>query len=168
MKTILYMSLTADGHIPQADRGDRLPPEILADSMTHMAAAGNLVVGRTTYELLRSLAPAGGMPAQVVVVSRSLAAAGDGALVARSPGEALRLLSDRGFAAAFVLGGAQLYSAFLAEGLVDELYLNITPELFGAGLHIGGAERRSIDLELLSSSEVMPGTPQLHYRRRDG
>jgi dihydrofolate reductase len=166
VKTILYMSLTADGHIPQADLGDRLPPEILADSMGHVARAGNLVVGRTTYELLRGLAPPEGLPGQVVVVSRTLEQEEAGPLVARSPAEALKLLAGGGLDSAFVLGGGQVYSAFIAGGLVDELYLNITPEIFGSGLHISTAERTSLDLELLGSSEILKDTIQLRYRCR--
>lgn len=42
-------------------------------------------------------------------------------------------LRTRGFRRCALLGGSQMYSLFLAAGLVDEIWLTVEPLLFGGG-----------------------------------
>lgn len=51
MKTILYMSLFASGQIARPDEKHPIPKEILGDFVQHVRKAGNVVVGRRTYDL---------------------------------------------------------------------------------------------------------------------
>ena len=56
-------------------------------------------------------------------------------------------LHNRGFRRCALLGGSQVHSLFLAAGLVDEIWLNIEPLLFGVGTPLL-AHRTDIRLEL--------------------
>ncbi len=66
-----------------------------------------------------------------------------------------------------ILGGAQTYSYFLQNGLLDELYLTIEPLVFGRGIslfdHVAGDPVR---LKLASIKNLNEnGTILLHYRK---
>ena len=166
MKTIHYMSLTADGHVVQAETAGGIPPSILGDFMRLVSENGGLILGRRTYDIFLNMGAIGAIPGAVVVISRGLPLAQEGVTVARSPAEALRLLEAQGHVGALVGGGPEIYSAFLAEGLVDELHLNIVPMMDGAGLSIATPMPRPSPLELVGSGELADGVFQLRYRRR--
>jgi dihydrofolate reductase len=162
MKTIAYFTLTADGFLPRAEeKGLPSFDQVVTDSMKIARKAGGLIVGRTTWESMEE----DESPVPVVVVSKSMPKKEDGAMVARSPVEALRMLEDKGFEGALVGGGAQLYSSFLAQDLVDELYVNIAPDLLGKGLRIEGPRRHAEMLKLMRRTPLEEGVTQLHYRR---
>ena len=52
------------------------------------------------------------------------------------PREILRSLSDRGYQSVAVLGGAEIYDLFTAEGLITEWQITVEPRLFGTGTRI--------------------------------
>ncbi|WP_411287160.1 dihydrofolate reductase family protein [Phenylobacterium sp.] len=165
MKIVHYMSLTADGHVVQAASSGGIPPVILADFMGRVAEAGALVLGRRTYDLFHAMGAIGAIPGQVVVLSHALPASQPGVTVKRSPDEALSHLADQGLSAAIVGGGPEIYSAFLAQGLIDELCLNLTPAMDGAGLTIATPSPMPLHLELTAVAELGDGIVQLRYRR---
>lgn len=53
MKTILYMTLTANGYFAQADETRPITKEILDDFRQFVGKSGNLISGRRTYDLMR-------------------------------------------------------------------------------------------------------------------
>ena len=65
-----------------------------------------------------------------------------------------------------MFGSAVLASTLMAEGLIDELRLGISPVLIGAGVPLlkGGFGRLS--LELLSAKALKSGVVILHYAPR--
>ncbi|HEX5183345.1 MAG TPA: dihydrofolate reductase family protein [Allosphingosinicella sp.] len=162
MNVIAYFTLSADGFLPRAEDKDLPPPDpVINDSLKRAAEAGSLIVGRTTYESMEGE----DQPVPVAIVSTSMKAEGDGVFVADSPAKAVRLLERKGISGALVGGGAKLFSSFLAAGLVDELYVNIAPELIGRGLRIEGPRRRAETLKLVRTTRLDEGIVQLHYRR---
>jgi dihydrofolate reductase len=162
MKTIAYFTLTADGFLPRAEEKG-LPSfgQVITDSMKIAKKAGALIVGRTTWESMEE----DESPVPVVVVSKSMPKKDNGAMVARSPAKALEMLKREGIEGALVGGGAKLYSSFLAQDLVDELYVNIAPDLLGKGLRIEGPRRHAETLKLMRRTPMDEGVTQLHYRR---
>ena len=163
MKTIHYMSLTADGHVVRAETMGGIPPAILADFMGHVAQAGALIIGRRTYNLFQGLGAISSIPGVVVVISTSLAGDTEGVSVARSASEALEVVLSRGGAAAVVGGGPEIYS--LTVGLIDGLVLNIVPAMDGVGLTIATAAPAMLALRLTGVSELDGGVAQLRYDR---
>jgi len=163
MRTILYLSLTANGGFAQASEARPIPREILADFVGIASKMGNLIVGSRTYDMMRGLASRPGFSnIKLVVVSH--ARCESGVATAASPQEALHFLEREGFDVGLVGGGAQLDSSFLSQGLVDEVYLNIEPSLSRGNLCAlsGGFEG---ELRLTGTTKLSDSVIQLHYTR---
>lgn len=165
MKVIHYVTLTADGHVAQAERTGGIPPVIAADLMGVVAAGGGLVIGRRTYAIFQAVGAVASIPGAVVVVSRSLPVSEAGVEVARSPAEALERLQGRGIAAAVIGGGSEIYSAVLALDRLHELFVNILPLIDGEGLSIATPVRREMRLRLVSTRDLGGDVVQQHYAR---
>ncbi|MFI6392783.1 dihydrofolate reductase family protein [Nonomuraea sp. NPDC050547] len=143
MRTILYTSISPDGRLHRAEDGHRIPPAILMDFLTTARETGNLVMGRGTFSLMALPPELAGV--DVVVLSRQRQDL-EGAHVAASPAEALRHLEALGHDTALLAGGAETYAAFVEEGLVDEVRLNLLPS--------GGAPVRPLRTRNLSDGTL--------------
>ncbi|MBI1881723.1 MAG: dihydrofolate reductase family protein [Chloroflexi bacterium] len=164
MKTILYMTLTANGYFAQADETHPIPKEILDNFRQFVGKTGNLINGRQTYDLMRDRIAQGGFSGiEVVIVSHSPLQA-EGVSPAASPHEALQHLDQKGFDTALVGGGAQLDSAFLSQGLVDEIYLNVEPIIVSKGIMLVTGEGFEASLQLIGAVKLSDNIIQLHYR----
>ena len=141
-----------------------LPKEVLNNLAERVGKIGNLIVGRRTYELLGELPISQMTGVDRVVISHSLLNY-NGVSAVASPVEALSHLKQRGFDIAFVGGGAQLASAFLSQGLVDEIYLNIYP-LVSKGRTFAISENLETNLELVGVDKLSNDIVQMHYRVR--
>jgi dihydrofolate reductase len=64
----------------------------------------------------------------------------------------------------FVVGGGQLVSGFLSEGLVDEIRLFVVPVILGEGVPLFTGLRRAISLELIEAVPYGTGIVKLRYR----
>ena len=98
MKTILWATLSANGNYAQSSPENPPKKEAFDDFVKQARAAGNLIVGRRTFEGMLSSGGAVGGPfsdLDIVVVSKNV---GDlqGVTVARSPQEALNYLQKKG------------------------------------------------------------------------
>lgn len=159
MKTILYAAITANGNYGDSDAGQMPKQEELSDLFNHATKAGNIVMGRKTYEIF------GGDEAfvdlDVVVVSRT--ASFEGVKTVTSLQEMLDYLKEKGYGQAFVIGGVTLQNAMLTEGLIDELYINVEPYIAN-GLDLGPTDGRFIELELAGHQHIGAGIIQIHYR----
>lgn len=163
VKTILYVSLSADGRVARAEDLGGIPPVVLGDVMGLVARHGAMVIGRRTYELFRDLGAIGTIPGRIVVISASLGSA-PGVAVARSPEAGLALLAEGGLAAAVLCGGPETYEAFLRLGALDEAVLNIIPVLMGRGPGLGEWEA-PLGLDLVETVPLGEGIVQLRYGR---
>jgi dihydrofolate reductase len=163
MKTILYMTLTANGRIAQANGSHPVPKEILGDFIRIAGRVGNLIVGSRTYGLMRDIASRPGLPKiKLVVVTH--AHSKSGVATAGSPQEALSFLEHEGFDAGLVGGGAQLDSSFLSQGLVDEIYVNIEPSVSKGNL-CAVSDGFEAELRLDGTTRLSDCVVQLHYNR---
>lgn len=177
MKTILWATLSANGNYARNDPAHPPKAEALADFSAHVQATGNFIVGRRTFESFQarsaraeqpgatSPAPAA-LPGSAVIVLVSSSLQIPGMPCAPSARAALALLRDRGHATALIAGGEQLHNAFLAEDLVDELVLNITPTLEDRGFKLVLPEGRRRDVQLMGSKALGGGVVQLRYALR--
>lgn len=101
------------------------------------------VMGRVTYASARTqIRAAGNNGRQRVIVTRNPTALaadtvpGSIHFTAAAPPAILAELAAAGRHRCALLGGAQIHDAFLAAGVVDELWVTIEPRLFGAGTPI--------------------------------
>jgi hypothetical protein len=65
-----------------------------------------------------------------------------------------------------LMGGGELAAALLAEGVVDEIGLNVHPVLLGRGIPMLVDPRRQIDLELAECRTLAGGCVLLSYQVR--
>jgi len=69
----------------------------------------------------------------------------------------------------WLMGGAELFAAFLDAGALDALVLHVVPVLIGEGIPLFAPARREVPLELVRSRRYADGVVRLHYtlaRRR--
>lgn len=164
-KVILYMAVSANGVIAKNDDDTSwISKEEWASYGSTVRKAGCLIVGHRTYGILTKQPEFAELKdVKLVAVShQNLETSAPNHIVARSPQEALEILKD--FEEVIVAGGGILNASFIAENLVDEIYLDVEPIIFGKGIPLfndGDFERR---LELIGQKKITENEIQLHYR----
>ena len=165
MKVILYMASTANGLIAKPDDDTSWISGKEWDSYSEATRkAGNLIVGHRTYDILTKQPEFSEFKdVKLVVVATGvveLVAANH--MTAHTPVEALSMLSDA--SEVVVAGGGALNASFLAENLIDEIYLDIEPRIFGEGIALAHGKSFDLELQLLGTKEISANEIQLHYR----
>lgn len=166
MNVILYMATSANGYIAKANNETPWSDAGWESFAQKVSDVKNLVIGRKTFEIMQEAGDfeAIGNPFTVVVSSQKLEA--DNVVFVESPEAALRVLEEEGYAEVLIGGGALLNAAFMQQGLVDELYLDIEPMFFGKGIPLFSGDDFDVQLELLGTREVSKDVLQLHYAVR--
>lgn len=160
LKAILYSGLTANGNYGSSDTGQLPKQEELDDLNKHALEAGNIVMGRRTYEIFNDGEIFKGLDVVVVSTSGSFKEAHTVA----SPKEALNYLNLKGYNTAFIIGGIALANAFLTERLIDEMFINIEPYM-EEGFKLEPGKSKFQNLKLLGYQEIeKSGIVQLHYK----
>jgi dihydrofolate reductase len=84
--------------------------------------------------------------------------------IAKSPKEALKILKEKNFSKAIVAGGGMLNSSFMKEHLIDEIYLDVEPLVFGKGIKLFSDNDFDAKFELTETKKLSKNTIQLHYK----
>jgi dihydrofolate reductase len=177
------VNVTLDGC---CDHREMIADDEMLDHFTQLiGAAGAMLYGRTTYELMEEYWPAvardekasradrewarklSDMPKYVVSASRrdfpwdnSFHVEGD--LLA-----AVTQLKER--TPQGVLVGSPMLSAALERlGLIDEYHVVVHPVLAGRGPTLFQGLERSRHLDLISTMRMTSGVTAMHYRRKEG
>jgi len=167
-KIIAYLATSADGFIGRSDGAvdwlDRPWPKGAYGMPRFMASVDTVVMGRKTYDFGRAHGTVGVPGKRTIVLSRSLRAEEvEGAELWRSvPRLAKELRAGKG-KHVWVMGGAEIFGAFLDAGELDELILNVVPVLIGEGIPLLGPKRRTRELRLRSTRRFVDGVVRLHY-----
>lgn len=164
MKVILYMAMTVNGYIAR-ENGETPWSDEEWQSFAEVARrTKNLIIGRKTFEVMKADDEFVkiGNPFTVVVSSQWSDEAGYN--FASNPISALALMQKQGFEEVLVAGGGLLNSAFMAEGLVSEIYLDVEPLIFGKGVKLFASDDFEEKLELLNVKQLSKNTVQLHYK----
>ena len=165
MKIILYMAITANGMIADHEDETSFLTSIEAASYCSIVKnAGCLIVGRRTYHILTKQPEYQAFKdAQLVVVSHNNVELVDSRhTIAHSPKEAVEILSK--FPEIVVAGGGILNGAFMADDLIDELYLDIEPALLGEGIPLFKGKSFKKNLTFLGYKMLSENEIQLHYK----
>lgn len=168
MKVILYMAMTVNGYIAKENNDTGFVSEVEWDSFRKMIKQmGNMIVGKRTYEIMQKggeFRDLGDTVCVVVTHDGLFKRSNPHHLVAGSPKEALDLLETQGFREALVAGGGMINSSFIKEGLVDEIYLDIEPIIFGRGVPLFRPDDLESQLKLLEITKLNNDLIQLHYK----
>lgn len=134
---------------------------------------GTMVMGSTTFEAMgRRLLPdrktivLTSRPAQFEEVGKSNATfeATD-----EAPEELVKRLAAENVKEVAVVGGGKINAAFLAAGLIDEIYWSFAPVAFSPGVPViaddeSGNVQVDVKLELISSEILEGGIILAHYK----
>ena len=148
MKVIAIWTQSLDGFIAKSSDDD-LSWGSKADKQWFAQVTrdiGVVVMGRKTAELIGKP-----LPGRLnVVMSRKTG----------GPREVLRRLSK--YRRVAICGGASIYTAFLREKLVDEIWLTVQPVVFGQG--IIPTSGVGMKLELMSQEAIGEGVVAMKYK----
>lgn len=166
MKVILYMAMSVNGMIAKKDDDTSFVTKAEWKSFSRtVQKAGTMVIGRRTYEVMAREGdfPKIGRTKVVVLSSRESDPSGHVSFFSGSPRELIKKLRKER-RTVVVAGGGRVNASFLKEGLVDELYIDIEPVVFGSGIPLFRDQEfekglRLVDVRKLSANEV-----QLHYK----
>jgi dihydrofolate reductase len=165
MKVILYMAITVNGMIAKKNGGTSWSDEELVAYENIVRKFGNLIIGRKTYEVTeKSDFESVGNLFTVVVTSNKDFKSKEKIKFVDSIQDALKILEDKGFSEVLVAGGGKLNTSFMKAGLVDEIYLDVEPLVFGEGILLFSPVDFQRKLKLLEVKKLSDQTIQLHYK----
>ncbi len=174
MNVVLYMAMTANGMIATLDDDTSWVTKTEWESFSGMIKKhGNMVLGRRTYEIMvknDEFAKSKLDKIKTVVVThkplkahnqKSVSAVNSS--MANSPQEALAILKKEGYKTAMICGGGGLNTSFMKERLVDEIYLDLEPIIFGRGIRLFAEADFETKLKLIGTKKLSEHEIQLHY-----
>ena len=134
------MGMSANGYIAKENGNSEFTSkEDLQGFYEHSKSVGNIIMGKNTY--IES-SKYGYFPfpdaLNIVVSNQDIENKwGDNVLITKeSPKNMLDILEAKNFKIAFLACGGQLNSSFLKENLIDEIYLDVEPLIFGKGIKV--------------------------------
>ncbi len=158
-----YVVATVDGRISltRKSRPDWTSPEDWRFFQGELAKADAIVVGRNTYESVKSQLR---KRATYVLSTRLKTTREKGSVIFVNPARVdVRKLLARHRTVA-VVGGARVYQWMLDKGLLDELYVTIEPLVFGRGKEMFSGGTKTKHLRLVSVRKLnRRGTLLLRY-----
>ena len=162
-----------DGFIAREDGGvdwlhfSKDVQEILS---AYWAGIDTVLMGRKTWEVAAASGGGGSPygPMRSVVFSRTLSPerVRGAEVVSRDAAGFVRELKRRPGKNICVMGGGELARSLLAEGVIDEVGLNVHPVLLGAGVPLFRDAGREVPLELTECRRIDGGCVLLTYRAR--
>lgn len=132
---------------------------------------GNMIIGRRTYEMMLkndefNKSDLNEIKTVVLTDDASLEIHNPQFIfTAKSPKETINILLNQEFETIMVCGGGELNGSFMKENLIDEIYLDIEPTVFGRGIKLFGDKTNfEAKLELLGVKNLSANEIQLHYK----
>lgn len=168
MKVILYMATIINGFITKGNDDTSFVSEIEWDSFRNMIkTTGNMIIGSRTYKIMRDGGEFKNIEnIRVLVVSENanFQTIANNHSVAKTPKDALAILEKEVFDKALVAGGGTLNASFMADNLVDEIYLDVEPIVFGKGIGLFKENDFEARLKLFEMIKLSDNEIQLHYQ----
>lgn len=119
---------------------------------------------RKTKKTKRKVAAGWGMKSYVFSRTLRLEPDDDLTIVSENAGEFVRELKNQPGKDIWLMGGGELARSLFAEGVIDEISLNIHPVLLGRGISLFPNLPRQINLELIAARSHKNGCVQVDYR----
>ncbi len=171
MRVILYMAVTPNDLIEKEDDDTTWVTENEWKSFSGMIKrAGNMIIGRRTYEIMIKnnefeLSKLDKITTVVMTNDAFLKIHNpDFIFIASSPKTALGILQKKVFKKILVCGGGGLNASFMKENLIDEIYIDVEPIIFGKGIKLFTEADFEAELKLLETKKLSRNEIQLHYK----
>jgi len=165
MKVFIIAAVTADGFIGR-DSGHSADWTGKEDKKVFVRLtkeAGVMVMGSNTFKTIGRALPG----RRTIVYTRDPAeiTVADIETTNEPPDTLITRLRKEGSAGVAICGGASIYDLFIRAGLVDELYLTVSPLLFGQGMPLF-MHALDVKLQLLDTQPLPGGSVLVHYSTR--
>ncbi len=166
MKVILYMAISVDGFIAKPDHETPWSDAEFESYSSKVKETGNLIMGKTTYDLMLEENAFADLnePFLVVLTSSEEKPTHENTVFVKDFQEALNILEQKGFETAFVGGGGKLNSVALESGLLEEIFVDVEPFIFGKGIPLFESTDIDLKLELIETKKIGDSGVQLHYK----
>ncbi|NSL86186.1 hypothetical protein ECE50_005065 [Chitinophaga sp. Mgbs1] len=168
MKIALIANISANGKVLLSENTSYQAPQEAVALFTEVATrAGNLVIGKKTFDMLQRVLTdvSSAFPGIELVLISSAGIATDEYKVVASPEEAIRYLTEKGCQEIAVGGGTITYNAFLEKDLVTDIYFNIHPVMVGDGGILVTDHALTANFSLVSHKQINENIIQLHLNR---
>lgn len=166
-----HVAITIDGFIAHEDHtvdGFVGEGEHVTDYLESLKNDYDIVLmGRRTYEFGFQFGVTNPYPwMKQYVLSRTMESSPDPnvELVRQNAIDFVRGLKEGTGKDIYLCGGADLAGRLIAEGLVDEIILKLSPVAFGSGIPLFSGAIKQVDLELIGSKVYASGVVLLSYR----
>lgn len=167
MRVTLFESMSVNGMMGRpGGSGDFFSTYCWTAFVEVAKQTGAMIWGRVTHDAFRGMPGASEQLAGlngVVLTKRRDYAPGHGWQVAGSPREALEVLSRAKCGEALVAGGQTVNTAFLREGLLDELILLVESVVIGRGMPLFAASDADLRLKLVDVTRATDTVVRLHF-----
>jgi dihydrofolate reductase len=170
MKVTLYANISTNGRVLLSGSESRMvSQEIIGIALQNVIQAGNLVMGRKSYENFEKAF--GGtskikaaLPNVELVCLSTTKQSNDTYKVAGSPEEAIQYLAKKGFSEIIIGGGTDTYNVFLEKDLATDVVFNIIPIITTGGILVTNDEV-TIKFKLLKHTLLTDDVIQLRYSK---
>lgn len=165
MKVQLVANLSANGELILAAQSNayQAPQEIAGMGFAKALECGNIIMGRTTYQMFAPMMEDVLKNLEVVVMSSEDMDAE--IYTAKNAEDAVRYLESKGFEKACVDGGTMTYNSFLESGLADELFFNLFPVVINGGGSMETAQGKILEYKL-AEVKSYGDIAMLHYTKK--
>lgn len=165
MKVTLYMAMTANGMIARENDDAPWSKEVWKEYYKFVKQKKNIIIGRRTFDLMNSENEFErlGFPVTVVLSSKSHET-GKNVFFAKTPKEAFEIMKKNKISNAVIGGGSKCNSSFLKSGMIDEVYLDIEPWIFGKGIRLFDESEDEASLALIGTRKLSKNTIRLIYK----
>ena len=138
MKVSIIANISVNGKVLLAeDPNHQVPQEAIGIFMQVANRAGNLVMGKNTFNMFQPLLKEGPFSGIEIILLSGSEETVNGYKVVSSPEESITYLTEKGFQEIVVGGGTKTYNAFLDRDLVTDFYFNIHPLITSNGGILG-------------------------------
>lgn len=160
------MAMTVNGYIAKEDDTTPWSDTIWNAYYDFIKQRGNIVLGRRTYEMMKEINEFEklGFPTTAVISNQANNQNQKGVILVPSPGKAIEAIRQNGFEEMVVGGGSQTNTIFMKNGLIDEIYLDLEPLLFGKGIKLFADIGKEVKLQLLEMTKLSENIIRLHYK----
>lgn len=162
MKTTVYMAISADGFI--AGPNDETPWSDESWKAFHefLQTCDAVLLGRRTYEIMRDQNEFVDGPQYIVVTNDPSLDSGNFQQITIKTKSDLPQVEKLG-----VIGGGELNGNLAELGVFDEVIFDVEPITLSNGVRLFGNHDIRLELELIESQKIGPGTLHNRYRVKD-
>jgi len=169
MKVILQNAITVNGFIAGPENNTDWVSKEDWDSFIALAKKiGVMIIGRNTYQLMKNAGEISSFSNILIVVltrNKRLVKENNNLLIVnKSPKEIIKMLTSMGFRSALIAGGGKTNSSFLKQNLIDEVYLDIHPQISSRGTHLFNDGGSNMKLKLMNTKKLSDNVLQMHYK----